>query len=222
MIQSKTDTQQPGNAVVPYTPASRITNAFRQYAIRPEIETADATGPMDAIEGQKALLLADVENLTYSARNLGFKVSYRLLADKLNRIAGSCKLHAFFSCREGDERWSSYFASRGWIPHPNHIEIVQTYNGVKRLANSDNLMLFSAGLLISRSIADVIIIASGDGSMVCDMTKALIKLPKRRKVITMSLAGSTSWRLDAAKNRYIAHNIEIGRDCLHRDIRWRR
>ncbi len=192
-----------------------------QISTRPQIEIADITGPIEAVERRSTLLLADVENLTYSARNLGFKISYRLLADKLNQVADYCKLHAFFSRRAGDERWSSYFTARGWVPHTNDIEIVQTYNGVKRLANSDNLMLFSAGLLISRSSADVVIIASGDGSMVCDIAKSLAALPRQREVITMSLAGSTSWRLDASKNKYIAHNIEIGRDCLHRNTEWR-
>ncbi len=198
-----------------------IPDAVRQRTHKPGIEIAEVTGPMNSIEGRRLLTVVDVENLTYSARELGFKVSYKMLADKLRQAARSCVLHAFFSRERGDERWGSYFAARGWIPHPNDIETVQTYQGKKRLANSDNMILFNAGLFISRSTADTIVLASGDGSMVCDIAKFLSELPKPREVVTMSLAGSTSWRLDAKKNQYISCNIELGKDCLHEYPRWR-
>jgi hypothetical protein len=57
-------------------------------------------------------------------------------------------------------------------------------------------------------------LASGDGDLVCDLARGLHGLPTRRAIYTLSLAGSTSLRLDAARNRDIAGNIEIGLDCL--------
>jgi hypothetical protein len=81
-------------------------------------------------------------------------------------------------------------------------------------ANADNLILFTSGILASHSQADVIVVGSGDGNLVCDLATALRQLPKRRQVMTLSLAGSTSYRLDATRNPAIMANIEIGRDCL--------
>jgi hypothetical protein len=143
------------------------------------INIANHTGPLDVIENKRVLIIADIENLSYSARNrLGFKVSYSTLTKKLAHITRSCALHAFFSRHHGGEdRWSRYFADRGWIPHPRDIEIIQSYQGQQRLANSDNMILFMSGLLVSRSYADVVGIASGDGTLVCDLAKAIASLP---------------------------------------------
>lgn len=184
--------------------------------IRPQIEVAPETGPWHPIAGKRLLVLADVENLTYSARNhLNCKLSYRGLAERMNGVARSCSLHAFFSRPPTEEdRWSRYFEERGWVPHPRDIVTVKTCRGLERQANSDNLILFTAGLLASRSSAEVIVIASGDGNLACDLANAITELPKSRQVVTLSLAGSTAARLDARSNRTIAANIEIGRDCL--------
>ena len=179
-------------------------------------DIAAVTGPLDILAGRQVLVLSDIENLTYSARNrLGYKVSYRALGARLSALTASCTCHAFFSRAPGrDDPWSRYFAERGWIPHARDIEVISTRLGPRRLANADNLILFSAGLIISRHSADVVVLASGDGALVCDLARAIAGLPKPRRVVTLSLAGSTSQRLDAERNTHIAANIEIGRDCL--------
>jgi hypothetical protein len=180
------------------------------------VHIAALTGPLAALAGRKVLVLADVENLSYGARDLGYKISYRTLADRLRAASRACALHAFFSREAGDEARAHYFEARGWVAHQRDIQVVRTCRGAERLSNSDNLILFTAGVLVSRSDAEAVVVASGDGTLVCELAAAIRALPRRRQVITLSLAGSTSWRLDAAKNPDIAANIEIGRDCLFR------
>jgi len=177
---------------------------------------AAITAPLDALLHQNVLVLADDENLRYGARDLGYHLSVRRLCKCMQQHAGPCSLHAFFSREPGDDRRCRYLGERGWIPHPRDIETVQTHRGTQRLANSDNDLLFAAGNLASRGTADVVVLASGDGSLVCDLARNLRQMPRGRTILTLSLAGSTSYRLDAARNPHIDGNIEIGLDCLHR------
>ncbi|HEY6945392.1 MAG TPA: NYN domain-containing protein [Candidatus Acidoferrum sp.] len=180
----------------------------------PVVEIAKLTGPLTVLQEHQVLLLADEENLTYGARHLGFEVDYRTLGEKLRLNTRCCSLHAFFSRSTGDEGRVEYLRACGWIPHPRDIQTVQTCRGTERLANSDALILFSAGLLVSRSDADLVVLASGDGDLVSELAQALAALPKTRRVATLSLAGSTSSRLNAAHNPLIHANIELGADCL--------
>jgi hypothetical protein len=162
------------------------------------------------------LVIADDENLRYSARDHGCKLSYSILAETLQKVSRACSLHTFFSCSDGDHRRSTYFSLAGWTVHTRTIETVRTAHGIKSLANCDNFLLFTAGMLASRSQADTIVIASGDGDLGCTLAEAIHELPKKRTVVTMSIAGSTSSRLNADYNPHIAANIEIGMDMMHR------
>lgn len=173
----------------------------------------DNTGPVELLKAKKLLLIDDLENTTHSAKDLGFKFSYRKFAKLINSITDTCKMHSFFTCDNPEKNnRASYLEQRGWKPHPINIE----YHGKKRFANSDNIILCYAGHLIGRSDADIIGIISGDGALANDIARFVSDLPKKRDVFTISLAGSTSYRLNAAKNRYITANIEIGLDCLRR------
>ena len=100
-------------------------------------------------------------------------------------------------------------------PTSRDIETVQTHRGRQRLANSDNDILFAAGNLAGCRNTDVIVLASGDGDLVCDVARNLRQVRRARTILTLSLAGSTSHRLDAGCNSHIDRNIEIGLDCLH-------
>jgi hypothetical protein len=177
-------------------------------------EAAQFTGPLDALKDRSVLVLADDENLRASAQDLGHKLSYKTLREKICEASGKCKLHVFFSREKGDDRRTTYFEDRKWVAHPRDIHEVQTGRGVKRTTNSDFMITFLGGMLVSRSDADVIVIASGDGDMVADMAETIKSLPRPRLVMTMSLAGSTAWRLNAESNAFIDVNIEIGLDCL--------
>ena len=186
----------------------------RQRASTPSI--SPTTGPLHLLRGRRLLVLVDDENLRYSARDHDLKLSYTTLARTLQRISRDCSLHTFFSRSGSDKRRSKYFALAGWTVHTNNIESIHAARGTKHPANCDNFLLFTSGILASRSQAEVIVIASGDGDLGCDLAAAVHQLPKKRTVVTMSIAGSTSQRLNAAHNPHIAANIELGMDMMRR------
>jgi hypothetical protein len=194
---------------------SRHHNKHRHDSSAPSI--SPTTGPLQVLRGRKLLVLVDDENLRYSARDHGLKLSYTTLAQTLQRISRDCSLHTFFSRSGGDKRRSKYFDLAGWTVHVNNIESVHAARGTKHPANCDNFLLFTSGILASRSQADTIVLASGDGDLVCALAQAICELPKKRTVVTMSIAGSTSQRLNAAHNPHIAANIELGMDMMHRN-----
>lgn len=172
------------------------------------------TGPLHALQGKRILVIVDDQNLQLSAKALGHKVSYRSLGTLLKRTTRTASLHTVFAQHADDPRRSLYFQLAGWTPHSRAIERVRTHRGMETRANADNLMVFLTATLASRSRADTILIGSGDGDLACDLATALQQLPTRRQIVTLSLAGSTSYRLDANRNSAIAANVELGRDCL--------
>ena len=183
---------------------------------RPSWEIAAVTGPLEGLTDRNVLVLADDENLRYGARDLGYALSLGSLGDCLRRRSRGCELHAFFSREPGDERRCQYVRVGGWVPHARDIETVQTHRGRQCLANSDNDILFAAGCLAARGNNDVIVLASGDDSLVCDLARNLRRVSAAQTILTLSLAGSTSQRLDATCNADIDGNIEIGLNCLER------
>ena len=61
---------------------------------------------------------------------------------------------------------------------------------------------------------DAVLIHIEDDLLVCDLACAISDLRTRRTVVTLSLPGSTSHRLNAATNPRITANLEIGLDYL--------
>ena len=184
------------------------------HPIRQSLPIARTTGPLATIQGRRILVLADVENIRYSARDLGFTTSFHTIERKLEEISHTSSLHAFFSRPAGDTQLPQYSSAHGWTPHTRDIEIVSTSEGPRKYANADNLLTFWAGLLVCQSTVDVVLILSGDGELVTEIAKPLSTLPRKCDVVTMSLAGSTAQRLDARLNGHILANVEIGLDCL--------
>ena len=205
---------RPGEAARPRTSRVRRVVCREKPIVVRGIEIAPRTGPVDVLSGENVVVLSDDENLYFSARDLGYKVSYLELTKRLERATRAVSLHAFFSCSAGDKRRDRYFTQRGWTPHAYEAHTVQGRGGERRRANSDSHILFKAGLLISRTQASTVVICTGDGDLADDLGRFLVELPTPRKLVTLSLAGSTSHRLDARRNDYIADNIELGADCL--------
>jgi len=200
-----------GSGDGPYTHRRYIPGRYGlRYAIVPRV-----THPLDVLRGKGALVLADVQNLSVGAQQLGYKLSYRRFAERLSEVACSCSLHAFFAVGPNDTEREEYFAERGWKPHAYPVHTVRTCRGIERRSNIDLSLAFLAGALIRSSRAHVIGICSGDGELVSDIARAIAQLPKRRDVVTFSLAGSTSWALNAAENEFITANVELGQDMLH-------
>ena len=150
----------------------------------------------------ESMAIRDVENLTISARGLGYELNYSGLAQRLASATRMLQLHATLSIEPGDTIDTRHMTQSGYAVHTRFIE--RLADGSK-VANSDNVFAFQAGLLVSRAQADVVILGSGD---------AIRALPAKRSVWTLSVPGSTSARLDCRRNRSIAANIEIGSDVL--------
>jgi hypothetical protein len=196
-------------------PVKRAWPMMRPFQILPAtIEVAEETGPLSPLCGKRVIVVADAQNLDRGARDLGFKMSWALLGEKIDAAAASASRHVILSQHPGDERRMNYFTERDWIPHATQIRTVSTKKGLKRKGNADFLMSFLAGVLVSRSSADVVVLASGDGDLVEEIAIGIRSLLKERSIVTMSLAGSTAGRLNAEKNALIYANIEIGKDCL--------
>lgn len=160
------------------------------------------TGPLDPLRGRKVVCLIDLENLVYGARDLNFRLDLAALTETLCSVSSDCVLHAVFSDWAGDASpRRDELEERGWCVHINPIG-----------TNADSMLLFVAGKLLSSSPAEIVLYGSGDGDLV-SMLSTFAHLD-RREVMTLSLPGSTSQRLDARHNPVISHNIEIGRDCL--------
>jgi hypothetical protein len=172
------------------------------------------TGPLQVLQGKRILAIMDDQNLQISAKALGYKVSYRSRGALLKRTTRTTALHTVFAQHVDDPRRTLYFRLAGWTPHSRTIDRVRTHRGMETRANADSLMVFITATLASRSRADTILLGTGDGDLAIDLCMALHELPTRRQIVTLSLAGSTSYRLDASRNSSIAANIELGRDCL--------
>lgn len=187
------------------------------------LDIAPRTGPLDVLRGKHVLVLCDTQNITQGAIQLGFRFSYRQLADIIRQTAARCALHAFFSTQPDDERKYHYFVNRGWQPYMYPIHTVGTIRGHERRSNIDFTLAFFAGAVVTRIPTDAVVgIASGDGLLVADVARAIKSLPSPRRVVTFSLAGSTAQSLNAATNRLIDANIELGHDVLHngKDRQW--
>jgi hypothetical protein len=175
---------------------------------------ADRTGPLEVLEGKRLLVMADCQNLDMSAKRLGHTVSYRTLRQKLMTVAASASLHAVFSRRPGDERRWHYFLKRGWIPHAKTTRLASKRSGGRPDANTDHLLAFLAGRLTGLFAIDLVVLATGDGQLVLDVAEAISQQPRPKPVATLSLAGSTSFRIDARRCPLVKWNLELGKDCL--------
>ena len=181
---------------------------------RAAVEVAAATGPLRVLAGHDVLVIADCQNLDMGARNLGFAVDWKRLGRRMAWAARSTARHAFIAEPAGSTRQAEYLARSGWTPHSKVSRTVRSWRGVVSNKNTDHLIAFFAGVLASGSHATLVLVASGDGDLVEDLSEALGMLPPPRPIATLSLAGSTSRRLDARHSCFVIENIELGIDCL--------
>ena len=196
----------------------------RSCSSRRIIKLAQRTGPLDTLAGHDVLVCADAQNLDIGARRLGQMVSWDTLGHKLDWASRSTERHVFLSHPPGLENRMIYFSDRGWVPHARVSRLVQTWRGLEKKSNTDNLFAFFTGVLVSHSQASLVLMCSGDADLVEEVAEAITLLddagstgspvPKRRQIATLSLPGSTGQRLNATASQYVHHNIELGMDCL--------
>ena len=181
-------------------------------------EVPSITGPLDRLEGRRILALLDVENLTISTRQAGFELIYAKLADRLKSASRAACLHAVLSVDPNDTCDREHMEQSGFTVHTRNI---QRLPGGRKTANADNLFAFKAGVLVTRSKANLVVLGSGDGQLCDDIAQFIGTLPGKREVLTLSVAGATSSLLNARTNSAIAENIEVGCDVLTPMAQWR-
>ena len=137
------------------------------------VDIAEHTGPLDAIRGGRVLVLADAQNLDLSCRDLGYRLSWARLGQRLREAADRAWLHAVFSRSAPDEsrRWD-YFLERSWQPHAKIARAVNRPGGrVERDSNADFHLAFLAGHLAGRLSVNWVILATGDGTLALDVQR---------------------------------------------------
>lgn len=173
------------------------------------------TSHLDQLFGKSVLVILDAENITYSARNLGFEPDYRSMAHLLSGQTRQVAMHAFYSREPANAHFDQAFQLMGWTPHPYTIRTVEDHRGSRKLTNSDHNILFHTGSLVCRHQADTLLIASGDGDLVSDIASGIADMGIPMDVMTLSLRGSTSHRILHHQNAHIAANGFLGQDCLN-------
>lgn len=198
----------------PQFPLPRLARR-REKTVR-EADIALATGPFSSFATcRRVLTLLDVENLTYSALNLGMVLDFGMLAELVKASLPDPALHAVFSTPKGDDGIARLLAGMGWTPHEREIVYKRGRQNDHKPANADVALAFHAAALIGATGADACIIATGDGCLALDIARAIQATFRTCSVIaTMSLAGSTSPLIDARRTSSVNLNIEIGRDAM--------
>lgn len=184
---------------------------FRGHLIPPE------TGPLNLLHARDLVVVADVENLSYSARNAGFKFSYAALGSALAATTKSARLHACFSRQAHHRDWEGYFTQRGWIPHARDIAYSERRNGMQKHANADALIAFHSGRLAAETNGDILI-ATGDGALATDVANSIAEVWPDRLIFTLAFPGAASASLRASNRSPIAGNLLVGLDVLHPEI----
>jgi len=162
------------------------------------------TGPLGPLRGSKIICIADLENLHYSARDLGFRLNLVALTAILRGATHACvpHLHAFFSSAQPNDVSPSRdeLEQLGWQVYVNRAS-----------KNADDLIKIMTPSLVGLSLYDLLLVLSGDGDLVQTLAYSVRHLVD---TVTASLPLSTSRRLDARHNPLILANLEIGRDAL--------
>jgi hypothetical protein len=176
----------------------------------------ERTTDLAAIKGRKTLVLLDEQNLSITARNLGYKLQYEQLAERIRETVESAELHIFVAADPADVRTAKEFAELGYVTHVKAIRH-KFFPGRRQCdCNVDNLFAFWTGQLTVGNKWDVIVLASGDYGLSGELSEAICRQHVNRplQLTTLSLPGSTSQDLDARINPNITANLEIGLDLL--------
>jgi len=177
----------------------------------------ETTTHLEPLRGLRVLGLLDEQNLSLSARDHGYRIPYDLLAQRINGVARTTRLHVFIAADPNNPGRTEYFERHRYV---THVKVIRRRllrsGGLQCDANVDNLFAFWTGVSAITARRHVILIASGDYGLAGELSHAIRHLPGgcRPPVMTLSLPGSTAQDLDAARNPDIAANLEIGLDLL--------
>lgn len=204
------------NHALPVPPTSRVSNITSLWSPRPNRTRTSmlppASGPFDLLaRGQRVLVVMDVENLHYSARDLQGRVDFPALAAMIRASSPAADLHAVLSVDPATaDAARAQAADAGWTGHMRPI----ITTGLHRGANADTTLAFVAGFLVARTRPDMVVIGTGDGGLGLDIARKVREAePDCRTIATLSFPHSTSQLLRGAE---IDHNLHLGEDVLHR------
>lgn len=169
------------------------------------------------LKGREALVLVDEQNLSISARQLGYLLQYHLLARRIRNTARKPQLHVFIASQARDQKAERSFRRSGYVVH---TKVIRHGSFGRRDSNIDNLFSYWTGIWTTRGGCEVMVLASGDYGLAGELAEAVRKQPDggSREIMTLSLPGSTAQDLDARVNGNIAANMEIGLDLLRPNI----
>jgi len=189
------------------------TNFYHHPASR--YERLEAATDLAAISGRKVLVLLDEQNLSITAKKLGYRLRYGLLAERINAAADSAEIHIFTATETGDVYSTrQQFKKLGYL---THLKIIRNKCYGKTCdSNIDNHFAFWSGMQARRTIFDIIVLGSGDYGLSGEVAKEIYEQRRNKamSIMTLSLPGSTSQKLDAETNPNITANLEIGLDML--------
>jgi len=189
---------------------------MRERFIRQSVLLEQATD-LASLKGKRIIVMLDEQNVSKGAEQLGLRMRYDLLAERVHAAAATAKLHVFLAARPGASDRVSEFERLGFIAHAKVVRYIRPNGrGSIRDANIDNLFSFWLGWLVRTTPVDMVVIGSGDYGLSGELAKEIRMLRSRRPigVATLSLPGSTAQDLDARHNLNIRVNLEIGLDVL--------
>ena len=198
----------------------RLNRTIQSKPFRPLRNTRvilEKSTKLSHISNKRILVLVDEQNLSISAKKLGFRLQYDMLCEKLKKISKRVRLHIFIASESLDAKYKKRFETIGYTTHVKIIRYLpSTSRRFRSDSNIDNLFAFWAGIFSKRNNYDVLIMASGDFGLSGELASAFRqqKTGKPVQIMTLSLPGSTAQDLDARTNPDITANLEIGLDVL--------
>lgn len=173
------------------------------------------TAGLAALQGRRALVLLDAENISYSLKP-NADCDYRRLAALLRNQSPTAQLHAFASAAPGPalDYARTYFQQAGWLHHLVPIEVVRDAGGVRKRANSDAQVHLHGAKLIATCAPDYVVLISGDGDLGCDLARFLNAEAPQARFMTLGLPHSFSHRLRVEQNNLVSCNAWLGVDVV--------
>jgi len=180
-------------------------------------EMLEKTTDLARIRARKVVFLLDEQNLSITAKKLGYTVKYDQLARRIRDNTKKAELRIFIASDPRSQAKAKRLKMLGYKVHVKNIRHKLLPNGEQRRdCNIDNIFAFWAGYCTQRNGHDVFVLGSGDYGLSGELSQAMHSLLGKRaaEVMTLSLPGSTAQDLDASRNKSISANLEIGLDLL--------
>ena len=147
---------------------------------------------------RRVLAIADAENLTFGLRKTRQELDYRKLATDLGDSAASLTALAIATVKpEVLPHACRFFTSAGWIPKLSAQMEYGDCRGRHLRANADSQILLHTGAMVEKINPEVLVLASGDGDLGCELAIFLEQYPNIELMI-FGLRDQTSQRLESA------------------------